>query len=344
MTLAQDTRAVTAGWTVTEVTPRHHPLIADFLATTPGIGGRKFAADSRDVAEQLDGAYPGSTVVLLDDTGAVAGYAALHRPDGAEPEVLGNFVFGPHAPADAVRAIVDDSVGQFGRIAVPGAYLRVYIGADQAVAIAALAARGARRERQFASTRKVLHDEDPAALAEARIDSVRILPWPEVVSGGFAEQVRQVQFDTFREHFGNMSKTPQRWNHHLASRVFTPDFSLAAVDDDDLVIGYVLGSTYTSGTGADEIRSAHTDYIGVRADRRKAGTAELLLRKLWLAALRRGFTHASLGTDIANASNAHLLYARLGYRTIAHEYAYRIDAEGSRNDHGKHVSEAAYGI
>ena len=39
-------------------TTRDHPGIADFLATTGGIGGRKFAADSRDVAEQLDGAFP----------------------------------------------------------------------------------------------------------------------------------------------------------------------------------------------------------------------------------------------------------------------------------------------
>nr|WP_322789664.1 GNAT family N-acetyltransferase [Mycolicibacterium septicum] len=302
-------------------------MIADFLATTPGLGGRKFAADSRDIAEQLGGVYPGSAVVLLDGEGAVAGYAALHRPDGAEPEVLGDFVFGPHAPADAVRAIVDGTVDQFGRVAVPGAYLRVFIGADQAVTIDALLARGARQERRFASTRKSLRDEDPVALAEAGIASITILSWPQVLADGLAEQVRQVQFDTFREHFGNMSKTPQRWEYHLASRAFTPDFSLAAVDDDGVVVGYVLGSTYTSGSGADEIRSAHTDYIGVRADRRKAGTAELLLRKLWLAALRRGFTHASLGTDIANASNAHLLYARLGYRTVRDEYAYRIDAE-----------------
>lgn len=327
MTLTHDAAVVTTGWTVTQITSRHHPLIADYLATTPGLGGRKFAADSRDVAEQLGGVYPGSAVVLLDEAGAVAGYAALHRPDGAEPEVLGSFVFGPHAPAETVRAIVDEIVGQFRRVAVPGAYLRVFIGADQPVTIDALVAHGARRERQFASTRKSLSEEDPVALADAGITSITILSWPEVVAAGLTEQVRQVQFDTFREHFGNMSKTPQRWEHHLASRSFTPDFSLAAVDDDGVVVGYVLGSTYTSGTGADEIRSAHTDYIGVRADRRKAGTAELLLRKLWLAALRRGFTHASLGTDIANASNAHLLYARLGYRTVRDEYAYRIDAE-----------------
>jgi ribosomal protein S18 acetylase RimI-like enzyme len=155
-----------------------------------------------------------------------------------------------------------------------------------------------------------------------------VVSWPDVIDGGFGEQVRQLQYDTFSEHFGNMSKTPQRWQHHLESRSFTPDFSVAAVDDASVVVGYVLGSTYTVGIGADELRSAHTDYIGVRRDRRLRGTAELLLRKIWLAALRRGFTAASLGTDIDNASKAHLLYRRLGYVAVQDSYAYRIDAKG----------------
>ncbi|MHC9293856.1 GNAT family N-acetyltransferase [Mycobacterium sp. LTG2003] len=323
------TEHVVDRWSVAPVTPRHHPRIADFLATTQGLGGRKFAADSRDVAEQLDGVYPGSAVVLYGDSHDVLGYAALHEHDATEPEVLGDFVFGPFAPRDAVKAIVGETVDHFHRVAARGSYLRVYIGADQAAAIAALVEHGARRERQFISTRKSLTDEDPSALAAAHIDGVAVLSWPEVMAGGFGEQVRQLQFDTFREHFGNMSKTPQRWEHHLHSRVFNPDFSLAAVDSDGVVSGYVLGSIYTVGAGAAAQRSAHTDYIGVRRDHRKRGTGELLLRKIWLAALRRGFTAASLGTDIDNASKAHLLYRRLGYVAVADEYAYRIDAGGS---------------
>lgn len=318
-----------AGWKVEPVTAHDFPRIADFLATTPGLAGRKFAADSRDVAEQFDGVYPGSAVVLRGEPADVLGYAALHRPDGAEPEVLGTFVFGPLVPSAAVDAVVGDTVEVFRRVSVPGAYLRVYIGADQPAAIQALARRGARRERQFVATRKPLSGEDPAALDAARIDGLTILSWPEVISGGCAEQVRQLQFDTFSEHFGNMSKTPQRWEHHLRSRAFNPDFSIAAVDDAGVVVGYVLGSTYTTGAGAEQERSAHTDYIGVRRDLRTRGTGELLLRKIWLAALRRGFTVASLGTDINNASNAHELYRRLGYVAVRDQYAYRIDNDGS---------------
>ncbi|GAS86105.1 GNAT family N-acetyltransferase [Mycolicibacterium brisbanense] len=314
--------------TTAEITSPDLPLIADFLATTPGLGGRKFAADSRDVAEQLDGAYPGAALVLRSGAGTVLGYAVLHRPDGVELEVLADFVFHPDVAREAVDGVVAAIVDRFRRVAVPDAYLRTYIGADQPAAIAALADHGARVERQFISTRKSLLGEDPEELGAARIDGLTVLSWPEVIDGGFGEQVRQLQYDTFSEHFGNMSKTPQRWHHHLESRSFTPDFSIAAVDDDGEVVGYVLGSTYTVGVGADEKRSAHTDYIGVRRERRQRGTAELLLRKIWLAALRRGLTAASLGTDINNASKAHLLYRRLGYVAVQDSYAYRIDATG----------------
>lgn len=319
----------TTGWTVEPATTHHHPLIADFLATTPGLAGRKFAADSRDVAEQLSGVYPEAAVVLRSGQGRVIGYAALHQPDGEEPEVLGDFVFGPDVDHAVVDAVVGDTVDRFRRVAPPDAYLRVYIGADQGVAIDALVRRGARQERQFVATRKSLLDEDLVELERAHIRGLTVLSWPEVVSRGLSEQVRQLQFDTFSEHFGNMSKTPQRWEHHVHSRAFSPDFSVAAVDESGVVVGYVLGSAYTVGAGADEERSAHTDYIGVRRDLRTRGTGELLLRKIWLTALRRGFTVASLGTDIDNASRAHELYRRLGYLSLRDQYAYRIDINGS---------------
>jgi len=53
-------------WRISPTTTHDHPAIADFLATTDGIGGRKFAADSRDVAEQLDGAFPDAVIVVRD--------------------------------------------------------------------------------------------------------------------------------------------------------------------------------------------------------------------------------------------------------------------------------------
>jgi ribosomal protein S18 acetylase RimI-like enzyme len=314
-------------WIVTTATARDHSAIADFLATTEGLGGRKFAADSRDVAEQLDGVFPHGATVTRDRSGLVRGYSTLHQPHGVDlQEVSAGFVVDPATPPEVVDDVVGAAVGRFAREAesIPGAYLRVFTGADQPFVIDALTRRGAHREGQFIRTRKPLGGEDPATLAGATIDGITVLSWSEVIARDLGEQVRRLQFDTFLEHFGNMSKTPEAWQHHLHSRLFAPDFSVAAVEHGE-VVGYVLGSTYTSGTAGSEERSAHTDYIGVRRDQRKRGIGELLLGKIWLAALRRGLRAASLGTDIANRSNAHLLYERLGYVAVEKQAAYRID-------------------
>jgi len=327
MTLAAE-RDVTS-WTVTPATPTEHPLIADFLATTAGIAGRKFAADSRDVAEQFDDTLPDTLVVVRDDARRVRGYAALHEPHGQAPEFLADFVFDPAA----ARSIVDDTVAavvaRFEResAAVPNAFLRSFIGPTQQTALDALIRLGATEEGRFIRTRKALDAEDVDDLQALTLPGLTLLSWPEVIERGLTEQVRSLQFDTFLEHFGNMSKTPEAFAHHIESRSFTPDFSNAVIDDAGEVVGYVLGSTYTHLTDSGEERSAHTDYIGVRADQRKRGIGEFLLRKIWLAALRRGLPIASLATDINNASNAHLLYARLGYVAVEHQSAYRIDAE-----------------
>ena len=328
MTLV-DERSV-GSWSATPLTPLDFPAIADFLATTPGIAGRKFAADSRDIAEQLGGAYPGAATAIRDDSQRIQGYAVLHPPHGLQPEILAEFVFDPAAPGAAIDDAVDGIVARFQleSTTIPGAFLRSFIGADQPVALGGLIRHGATEEGRFIRTRKPLDREDIDELEALTLPGFRYLSWPEVIAGGLGEQVRQLQYDTFLEHFGNMSKTPEIFAHHIQSRSFTPDFSNAVIDADGQVVGYVLGSTYSHLAGAREERSAHTDYIGVRRDQRKAGIGEFLLRKVWLAALRRGLTVASLGTDINNASKAHLLYDRLGYVAVEHQSAYRIDSEG----------------
>jgi ribosomal protein S18 acetylase RimI-like enzyme len=331
VTLIEDREVGT--WSATAATTLDHPLIADFLATTGGLGGRKFAADSRDVAEHFVGVYPGGVTVLRDDSGDVRGYTLLRTPHG--DELGADFVFDPSTPPNVVDGLVESTVARFHAETadIPEAYLRAIIGTDQRPAIEALIARGASREAEFVRTRKPLEHENVVELAAAASPGLTVLSWPELVDRGLTEQVRRLQYDTFLEHFGNMSKSPEAFHHHVNSRSFTPDFSIAAVDQSGEVVGYVLGSTFSAGTAPDDERSAHTDYIGVRSDQRKRGIGELLLRKIWLAALRRGFTVASLGTDIDNRSKAHLLYRRLGYLSVESQYAYRIDAAARNHVH-----------
>lgn len=313
-------------WSARPVTAHDHPAIADFLATTEGLGGRKFAADSRDVAEQLGDTYPEGAELIHDELGRVRGYTAIHRPRGDEPEVGSDFVFDPTAPTTVVVDAVGSTVARYARKTrgIESAYLRAFLGADQQGAIDALVSRGAVQEGEFIRARKPLHGEDRSILDDASLPGITVLSWPEVISRDLGEEVRRLQYATFLSHFGNMSKTPDAWQHYVHSRLFTPDFSIAALDGDE-VVGYVLGSTYRAGWADSAERSAHTDYIGVREDQRKRGVAELLLKKIWLAALRRGLTAASLRTDINNRSNAHLLYRRLGYVAFEHQFAYRID-------------------
>jgi ribosomal protein S18 acetylase RimI-like enzyme len=314
-----------ADWWALPATTLDHPGVADFLATTHGLAGRKFASDSRDVAEHFEDVLPGGAIVVRDDSGRVRGYGLLRQPHG--DEIGAEFVFDPTAPGAAAEEVVTATVARFRTEAIgrPDAYLRVIAGDDQQRVLEALVAHGAHREAEFIRTRKPLDAEDVSALDAAEIPGLAVIGWPAVLSRGLGEQLRSLQYDTFLEHFGNMSKSPAAFEHHIHSRGFTPDFSIAAVDEAGDVVGYVLGSTYTAGAAPGEERSAHTDYIGVRADQRKRGIGELLLRKIWLAALRRGVPVASLGTDIHNRSNAHLLYERLGYVAVERQYAYRID-------------------
>jgi ribosomal protein S18 acetylase RimI-like enzyme len=330
MTLTSQVRA--GSWSATPVNAHDHPLIADFLATTGGLPGRKFGADSRDVAEQLAGAFPGGATMVRDDTGRVRGYVVLNRPHGRQPEVLADYVLGPDVPPHFVDDVVAATVARFTRerASNPDLFLRSIVGAGQQSVLDALIRRGAVKEADFARTRKPLQDEDPRVLRAASVDGVRVLGWPEVLDRDLGEQVRRLQYDTFLEHFGNMSKTPEDWQQHIESRSFAPDFSVAALDSTGTVVGYVLGSIYTDRYAGSVEHSAHTDYIGVRRDQRKNGIGELLLRKIWLAAVNRGLSVASLGTDVNNRSNAHLLYRRLGYQSVEHSSAYRLDGFGER--------------
>jgi hypothetical protein len=109
MTLIED-RGV-GNWSATTATTRDHPFIADFLATTGGLGGRKFAADSRDVAEHFVGAYPGAVTVLRDDTGNVRGYTLLRTPH--DDELGAEFVFDPSTPPNVVDGLVGSTVARF---------------------------------------------------------------------------------------------------------------------------------------------------------------------------------------------------------------------------------------
>jgi ribosomal protein S18 acetylase RimI-like enzyme len=324
MTLAVD-RDV-ADWWAVPATTLDYPRIADFLATTPGLDGRTFGSESRDVEEHFDGALEGGANVVLDDGGEVRGFALLRQSRGHQIDA--EFVFDPAAPAAAVDEVIGSAAAEF--LAEAGdqaaAFMRAIVGADQRNVIEALSRLGASREAEFVRMHKPLAGEVAAELATATIPGLSVLNWPTVISRGLGERVWRLHHQTFPEPLYNPFASREAFDRHVRSRAFTPDFSGAAVDGSGEVLGYVLGSTLTTGAAPHDVRSVHVDYIGVRADQRSRGIGELLVRKVWLAALRRGFTCSSLEIDVDNGSKAHRPYRRLGYVPLQSRYSYRIDA------------------
>ena len=137
-----------ANWWAVPATTLDHPRVADFLATTPGLAGRTFGAESRDVEEHFDGVLGGGANVVLDDTGEVRGYALLRQPRG--DEIDAEFVFDPAAPAAAVDEVIGSTVAHFNAEAAdrPRASLRTVVGADHKDVIDALSRLGAWREAE----------------------------------------------------------------------------------------------------------------------------------------------------------------------------------------------------
>ena len=171
MTLAVD-RDV-ANWWAVPATTLDYPRIADFLATTPGLDGRTFGSESRDVEEHFDGALEGGANVVLDDGGEVRGFALLRQSRGHQIDA--EFVFDPAAPAAAVDEVIGSAAAEF--LAEAGdqaaAFMRAIVGADQRNVIEALSRLGASREAEFVRMHKPLAGEVAAELATATIPGSR---------------------------------------------------------------------------------------------------------------------------------------------------------------------------
>lgn len=267
------------------------------------------------------------------------GYWFLYQPKSIDPdEFFTEVVFSGQVPALQARLAVTELLGTFARHAPPGSepYLRLVTGTGQSSLIGALENAGALVDARFLRLRRDIR-ESPAELEQkSTLSGVQILTWEEVEADGLLDDVRRLQYRTFLEHWGNLSKDEEAWSHHLSSRVFAPDFSVAAVVDDAVghrrVVGYGLASVYRyPQEGTTEV-SSHIDYIGVDPAFRKQGIAEALLATSWRLTLNKGWSVASLGVDVDNASRALSLYLKLGYESVEDRVAYRIAARDLSDD------------
>lgn len=324
-------RRLPVGWTSASITEQDVSEIAQFIDSTPALEGRKFPASAEGVRDLLTGSLPEHTRVLRDDSRVVRGYSVLFPASGEQGVFNGGADFDeavePIVIDTAISALQESFRTVSGEVSNPS--LRVFSGDRARVLNGILLDRGFEVERSFLGKRRAV---TPADNVTPILPGFVISSWDQVVSRGLTERVRQAQYETFLEHFGELSKDSKAWQQHLAGPVFEPDFSFAVFEEDSAdsaVVGYVLGSHYTDDSSGVREINAHTDYIGVRRKWRKKGVAAFLLRSLWKRAHDLGLPAVSLGVDIENGSNAVHLYDSLGYETVSRSSAYRYDIPAS---------------
>ena len=322
-----------AGWHLKEARPADTPDILAFLTAAPRLTGKKFGATLPDIDALIASAWPGEAKILRGLGGAGAGgieaLSVLHSPHGEQPEILSTLLTRPDLPLPLADHLLLDQIRAFDRIGRslgPGAFLRFIQGDRQEAVVRALLHRGARIETRFYRLRRSLAYDDETALDRAAVPGFRLLPWADVLACGLSEAVRQLQYDTFREHFGNMSKTREDWPGFIGNPGFARDYSFALTrEGNSEVVGYALASFYSDDSGPGFETLPHIDYIGVAKEFRGQGLAKLILQKFWLEALRRGHRAVSLGSDIFNRTGSVWLYLGQGYAPVEHQASYRFD-------------------
>lgn len=306
--------------------------IADLAASRPGLPARPWPADEWTVAGRIADALPGEVHIVTDGDGRTQGWTLLYAASPAAPgELRAELVVDSAADQGTVTGAVEDLVTRAAAHA-PGTgsdSLVVVVDADNDPLEVALRDAGFSLERKFAVEHRQIGETASTLRKEvdqaAHRTGLQILNWEQVVNGGRTEDVRKLQYLTFEEHWGHLSKSEADWEHFLTGPEFADEFSGAALDaDSGELVGYVLGAKSRSVTAAGERVTAHTDYIGVSRSHRRKGVAATLLHLVWAGAIDAGLDVASLGVDVENSSNARHLYESLGYRTVGYHAAYRF--------------------
>ncbi|MHC9044478.1 GNAT family N-acetyltransferase [Microbacterium saperdae] len=302
--------------------------LVDFHARTLLPGGRKFPTSDVGVGDGIAGHVPGTAVVLRAGH-EIAGYAALFAPQvpGA-PGWHANVVHAREISDGSAELLWSHIVEAF-HLHRPHAagvgHLRVFESRAHDAALRAAAAHGFTEERRFHARRRPL---TPADRKAPETPGLTTIGWDEVFDLGLTEQVRHVQYVSFLEHFGGLSKSPSAWEHHLRGPVFAPELSVAVLADDQAVptvVGALLASRYTDDSSGVRESQAHADYIGVLPEWRRRGVAEAAIRAHLSRAVERGYAAASLGVDTVNDA-ANRVYHRLGYEISGGSAAFRLDA------------------
>lgn len=129
------------------------------------------------------------------------------------------------------------------------------------------------------------------------------------------EESLLVNNNAFADHWGAPPMGAGNWKHLLEAAETRLDLSFQGIVD-DRVVGQALNAYYPDDTRVTGRRDGWVRILGVHRDWRGRGIGTALMRASINAFVTAGFTHSILRVDSESPTGAHLLYARLGYRTI----------------------------
>ncbi|MFF5295812.1 GNAT family N-acetyltransferase [Paractinoplanes globisporus] len=319
MTVAART-ALPEGWTTRRPTLDDIPEILALVHASDiaAIGEPDFTAD--EVRERLTDANTDMSVdswLALDEAGAIVGWTFPSNMTGGDRDFLEVFVH-PERGRPAMRPLLALVMNRMTERAALLGHQRYEVRAGAIPAeqhyIDALTEAGFVFHRQHARMRMPLDGVSPTP--------------PEPPAGAIVRPVRGDDEDDMRalhavieeafrdtDHFAVDYPT---WREQIANEpsVSYDEWFVAEVD------GRVVGSLQSSDSGIDD-NEGWVKRLAVLGAYRKRGLGEALLRRAFAVYAAKGRSHAGLGVDLANPTEAVRLYLAVGLTPLYRANIYR---------------------
>lgn len=129
------------------------------------------------------------------------------------------------------------------------------------------------------------------------------------------EESLLVNNNAFADHWGAPPMGAGNWKHLLDADETRLDLSFQGLVN-GRVVGQAVNAYYPDDVRITARRDGWVRILGVHRDWRGRGVGTALMHTSMNAFVAAGFTHSMLRVDSESPTGAHILYGRLGYRTI----------------------------
>lgn len=312
-----------------------HPDVAQWrgatVADVDAIHGVQVAADRVDhptwttprheVAERFELSHVDplrDTLIAFDAQGeAVAvGTVTLHpsrdehlhvhlsgavRPDRRGRGIGAALFAWQHARAE--QQLVEAATAAEAVAALP-AQIQIYASEKDAALERIAEAHGYRTERWFSTMHRDLSEPIPEL---EPVPGIELVPF----TSDRAEDARAARNDAFRDHWGSLPSSPERWQQFIGGPLLRPDLCTLALED-GRIVAFCLASVNEEDfemLGP----NAYIDLVGVVRSHRRRGLAPRVIARSLTAMRDAGLGTAVLDVDTESPTGANALYGGLGF-------------------------------